>query len=369
MEATPVRRIKLYTDLKYCSGTSPLLKSLNPIVLAHYDSGTIEEKIIKHHARFTHFELTPNIFEADWCILPSIWTAYVGNGTIYKAQEFAKIADKNNKLVLVWAGGDPEWIIPISNAIQVQEGLHSIISRKVAFAFERPGFVDDYVEKHFQGRWKPLSKGQQPLVGFCGMAEARFKSRVHFYIQNTINLANYRLGRNAFVPVLYGFPVDLRARALGLLKQSDSVQTDFIIRDVYRGGVSKSGPNLDEHATRLEFVNNILDTAYTVCVRGGGNFSKRFYETLACGRIPVLVDTDCVLPYQEFIDWDKRIVLVEYENLDQIVDKVLEFHNKLTPGEFEELQVANRELWRTMLSVRGYYQNFHRYLPIAKMKA
>ena len=35
----------------------------------------------------------------------------------------------------------------------------------------------------------------------------------------------------------------------------------------------------------------MLASPYILCVRGAGNYSARFYEALALGRIPVLVNT------------------------------------------------------------------------------
>ena len=76
-----------------------------------------------------------------------------------------------------------------------------------------------------------------------------------------------------------------------------ALTTNYILRSKYRAGVSREKDPF--HPSRLEFVNNILGSDYTVCMRGGGNFSVRFYETLSLGRIPVFIDTDCLLPWHE----------------------------------------------------------------------
>ena len=39
------------------------------------------------------------------------------------------------------------------------------------------------------------------------------------------------------------------------------------------------------------------DNLYGLCVRGFGNFSFRLGETLMMGRIPILIDTECILPF------------------------------------------------------------------------
>jgi hypothetical protein len=358
-----IRKVLLYTDLSYRADEQE--KSLVPIVRAHIDKIDEEERVYKYHIRITHFELVQTIEEADWCILPSVWTAYVENGTISRALEFSQYAASRKKMVLVWAGGDPEWIVPISNGIQIQEGLHHALSRQVAYALERPCFVTDYIHHFYNDRWSPLPKQEKPTVGFCGMASSRLITRILFYAKNFITTARYFVNQSPVVPVIHGYPVNLRARALKLLGEHSGIKTDFIIRDRYQAGIrSKDNDEKIQDKTRKEFVQNILNNAYTVCVRGGGNFSKRFYETLACGRIPILVSTASILPFDEFIDWKKHIVWVELAELDQIGTIVENFHAKLSPQEFQSLQMDNRKLWLEMLSVEGYYSNIHRYLPI-----
>ena len=107
----------------------------------------------------------------------------------------------------------------------------------------------------------------------------------------------------------------LRARALRILRQSPLVQTRFVVRSRYRAGATSAQTR---EQTAREFYANITDTDYTLCARGGGNFSKRLYETLAMGRIPVLVDTDCLLPLEPILPWDEFIVRAKPDNLAEL---------------------------------------------------
>ena len=66
----------------------------------------------------------------------------------------------------------------------------------------------------------------------------------------------------------------------------------------------------------MEFYENMVSSDYIVCVRGGGNFSVRLYETLAMGRIPIFINTDCLLPLNKSIDWKKHVVWIEREDID-----------------------------------------------------
>ena len=92
-----------------------------------------------------------------------------------------------------------------------------------------------------------------------------------------------------------------------------------------------------------------------VCVRGAGNFSVRLYETLAMGRIPVFVNTDCIIPLENAIDWKAHVVWVEMDEIDKIIDKVLSFHGQLNKDSFIALSQANRRLWEERLRVSGFF--------------
>lgn len=102
----------------------------------------------------------------------------------------------------------------------------------------------------------------------------------------------------------------------------------------------------------------MLESDYIVCLRGGGNFSVRFYEALSLGKIPVFVDTDCVLPYDHLIDYRSFCVWIDQEKIPQISEAVAEFHSSISPEAFRELQLRCREMWRKYLSKDGFWRHF-----------
>ena len=99
---------------------------------------------------------------------------------------------------------------------------------------------------------------------------------------------------------------------------------------------------------RNEFLSIIRNNVYQLCCRGGGNFSHRFYETLASGRIPVLVDTDIPLP-DIGEDWNNYIVMSS--DVDQLPVKLLQWHSK---HDVVEMQVRCRRLWEDRLTFKGF---------------
>jgi len=108
-----------------------------------------------------------------------------------------------------------------------------------------------------------------------------------------------------------------RASLIRKLQAVDRIQTSFIIREKFWGGKPH-----DPQFIR-EFNDNIRNTHFTVCSPGAGNFSMRFYQVLAAGRVPVVVHHDMEFPYEDEIDWDSH--LVRGESNEDVIEKLVDF--------------------------------------------
>jgi hypothetical protein len=89
-----------------------------------------------------------------------------------------------------------------------------------------------------------------------------------------------------------------------IMEKDPRIKTDF----VGRGSVELQ-PGVGGNQ-RQEFLDNLLRNPYALCVRGADNYSWRLYEALSLGKIPVLIDTGCLLPMEDEIDWDNFILKV-----------------------------------------------------------
>ena len=95
---------------------------------------------------------------------------------------------------------------------------------------------------------------------------------------------------------------------------------------------------------------------YVFCLRGAGNFSIRFYETMAMGRIPFVIDTDIRLPLSDIIPWEKHCVIASETNF---VQELIQFNQNITENDFELMQMSNRNLWLKHLTREGYFSAVH----------
>jgi len=89
------------------------------------------------------------------------------------------------------------------------------------------------------------------------------------------------------------------------------------------------------------------------------------YEALCLGRIPVIIDTDLVMPYDFLLPWREYCVWIDRSEVGDIGAKVAAFHEALRDNEFEDLQRELRNLWQTYLSPLGFFRNFYRHFDHA----
>lgn len=133
-----------------------------------------------------------------------------------------------------------------------------------------------------------------------------------------------------------------REKYLNYLKNQDEFKTNFILRDNF---IHKLKSN---HIK--EFDDNMNNNLFTFCYRGAGNFSIRFYETIMRGRIPIVIKTDNIFPYENLIDYNKLGIFVEENELTEnntLKNIILEYYNSKTKNELIEIQKYNRNVYLT----------------------
>ncbi|WP_163407766.1 exostosin domain-containing protein [Flavobacterium ajazii] len=293
------------------------------------------------------YQIVFDIEECDIAVIPIDIAKYDNSGNQKKLFSFISEANKFGKKIWIYSAGD--FGRTIKNTTNVYTfrlgGFDSKLEMKT-FIF--PSFISDPLQ-YLNTEFSPLEKKEMPQIGFVGHAnnstEKRIKEVLNYFKYNTKRfLAKVRTDYQPF------FPSSLkRFQLLKKLEKSNLIKTDFIYRTSYRAGVQNDD---DLRKTTTEFFENIAHNPYTFCMRGAGNFSVRFYETLALGRIPIVVDTDFRLPFADHIDWKKHCLICKEEN---IVEAFINFHQKISSNNFEEMQKNNRKLWETHLEREAYF--------------
>lgn len=316
---------------------------------------TDEQRIALYGVSESDFEFTNSVEEADLVILTMAWNFYVNKGQINVAHEFIKKCNTLGKKVLSVNSGDFGMRIPyLENLIVFRSSGYKSKFHESEFAL--PSFIRDPLSTYFNSMdmlQRPyLSK---PVIGFCGHANPSRINAANEVIRIVSRNIKFHLGFTNNEPQDIFSTTYLRFKILDQLQESNLVTCNFIYRKKYRAGVKN---DKEDHKTTLEFYENLLNSDYIVCVRGAGNFSIRFYEALAMGRIPVFINTDCSLPFDAIIDWKKHVVWVEYADRLKVAEKVADFHHALSETDFKELQLSNRKLWEDRLTLRGFFKSF-----------
>lgn len=263
-------------------------------------------------------------------------------------------------VVLFFTGDRSHEAVPFPNAIILREGLYQ--SRRTAREFVVPAFAEDLLQQVDQinpsfapGQVVIRPKADRPTVGFCGLAKPiTLKMQLKDWVYHGAMLKNQ--GHWDVSPHL---GEKLRIRALKILDNSPDLDRNFIVRgqSVFLGATPAQ-----KKVFRRDYIQNLLESDYILCCRGSGNYSFRIYETLCMGRIPILLNTDSAFPYDFLQDWKQYCVWVEPQEMQQLPQKVLDFHRALSPQEFMELQHRCRRFWQDWLSVSGFFSQFHHHL-------
>ena len=103
-----------------------------------------------------------------------------------------------------------------------------------------------------------------------------------------------------------------------------------------------------------EFNQRLQRNIFSLCPRGRGNYSVRFYESLRAGRIPVMIDTDQVFPLEDTIDWGDIVICAK--TTEELLQKV---HDWTENRDLIEVQKRCREVWETYL----HFPHFVELLP------
>jgi len=346
--------LKLYTDKTYLLPGIP-----HTILLFPFMGNALSDEDNPDKGRFEAFcgeahdflQLVEMPGEADVFVFP-FDIGYLKKN-LALVHSFQQVAHSYGKKLLVFYNNDDADPIHLEHAIIFRTSFYK--SSRYPNEYALPGWSADFLESYAGGQLQDRPKEQKPTVGYCGYIDyTNPVSRIAKAVRRRLVKLQQKRGHESESGSA------LRGKVIRLLKNAESVNTNFIIRDGFWGGNSGSSGN--KVALRREFAANILGSDYALAARGAGNFSYRLYEVVSCGRIPLFINTDCVLPYEEVIDWKKKFIWIEDKQVDEVESRIRAFHDSLDASEYLYRQHEMRKLYEEWLSPSGFFKNIHRYI-------
>lgn len=253
-------------------------------------------------------------------------------------------ARRQGKRLLIDGLGDVEHPINIPEAIVLRYGGYRFIRRENVIQI--PPYADDLLELYRDGVQDVRTKGEKAVIGFAGWAALTPLQEIKTFFKE-IPIRLRALFDNRYSACRKG--VFFRREAIKLLKASSKVISNFIIRPTFSANAQTMSGAPDQ--LRREFVENLLSSDYGLCVRGDANASVRLFETLALGRIPVILDTECVFPFFDRVEYKNFSLIVDFRELNRLPELIVAFHENLSPERFEKMQCNAREAYITYFRV------------------
>jgi hypothetical protein len=251
------------------------------------------------------------------------------------------------KPVLIDGAGDLEYPIDVPNSVvfRVSQYRYSAKDNEITVPFP----AEDLLQSFRGGVLELRTKQDIPSIGFTGWADISALKRAKIFIKE--------------LPITLGALFDekrgaehkgllFRKRALAALSNTKGIEPHFTARATYSGHVATISGTIKNN--REEFVDNLAGSDYALAVRGDANASVRFYEALSMGRIPVFLDTACVLPLEDRINYRDFCVYVDWRDTDRIGEKLVEFHRSVTPERFALMQHKAREAYEKYLRIDSF---------------
>lgn len=331
---------------------------LNMILKTLWGHNASDKRVQRDDGWNKYFSYTNNIEEADVALLTLQWNYYVDRELLHLAEEEIKFALTHNKKIVAFKDGDEAADVKYPNLILFEVGGNRHLEG-LAYHSGIPFFINDYLNTYSDNTMVALKKSAVPTVGFCGVANPPSMRRFYLVIRHYLRMIKYKLGWRKWQPPPFE-TTSFRWKVLNQFKGSDNIKTNYIIRDQISHHLNI------ETKQKLIFIKNILDSDYTLCMRGWGNFSVRFYETLCLGRIPIFIDTDCLLPFQDEINYNDLFPWIDGKDLPRAAEIVADFHARLSEDDFIERQMACRKLWLDHMTQDKFERDFA--AKISKLK-
>lgn len=211
---------------------------------------------------------------------------------------------------------------------------------------------------------QPLPSKEIPIISFRGVAHPLSTVSLVKRLKEQFRYVLYSSGALKLAPEKWGYGP--RVKAIKHLRDCGNI--DFRSHVLPETPVNWScgyfreaeSAKLSFQEQRQTYLKEILNSHYVLCARGQGNYSLRFYETLAMGRIPVYIDSGGALPFESQINWRKHAVIVDHQNIPNIESIINTHFQENSPAELQEIGDSNRELYLRYCTPEGFFASLFR---------
>ena len=291
--------------------------------------------------------IVETVGECDFILLPHNYSQVKNRKDFLEFYETLSV--RYEKPIIVFAYGDTDEKIDIPNSLVLKYSMygHSRQSNEIKI----PAYVEDLLQDK-----KNIfrSKGGLPVVSFCGWAEYGNKcDAVKASFRNGFINAKRVIVGDSYLEC-YKQGIYFRKKFIDILRQSNFIKTDFIVRKSH--SANKKTIELSADMARTEYINNIVNSDFSLAIRGDANESMRLYEILSLGRIPILIDTDCVLPREDILQYDKFILRIDFRDFRDADKIIYNFYNSLSNEGFTVMQKMARDAFEKYLRPEAFFR-------------
>ncbi|MGK7905030.1 MAG: exostosin family protein [Hormoscilla sp.] len=340
-------QIKLYVNSRLIDRQLSYSPLLYPFWGSIYKASTPFISAVWQQQYFdsAYYQIVDSLEDADFYFIPhNYWLLQKYNPNLLKT--FVQEAIAQEQPILIDAYGDSTAEIDVKNSVILRTSQYRFNLKNNEIIL--PAYAEDLLQSYCNNQLGIRAKPQVPVIGFCGWGKPKLTTAIA------------KLPKTAYINYLSIFNPKAAALKKGLffreyilknLRKFPDIQTNFVINQVYSGYLLN--PDI-KNQLRMQFVNNLLNSDYVLCVKGDGNYSMRFYEALSLGRIPLFVDTECVLPLSERINYHSFCVFVSHQEIKDIGKNILDFHQNIAPDRFVEMQIKSRHIFEDYLRINSF---------------
>ena len=295
--------------------------------------------------------------DADFLVIPHYFSSIKDKKEYLQA--FVELSKKYNKKITVFAYGDAEVKVSLPNATIFRYAHYRNEIQKNEIVgpcqvYDSATLKDDLFFLRSKSFDITRDRQEKPVVSFCGWGGlGTFRQKTRYFAGILPwDVRTYLLfDKHAEV---HKQGIYWRKKALRALSGSSLVETSFVVRDFYSANKNTIKGNLAD--LRKEYVENIQNSDFVLTPRGDSNMAIRFYEALVLGRVPVVIDTDWVLPLEDKINYRDFVVFVPYTDIKNTDRYIREFWDRLSNEEFHAVQRRARETFMQYLKFDSYFR-------------